>query len=71
MQGILLLIVLLLLAGFWVMQFVQLMVLSDSDFPGRTDKILWVAAFLLIAPAAPFAFLLWKSAMTQVRGRRP
>ncbi len=46
----------------WVYQFIQLMLLSDADFPGSRDKMLWVAAFLLAFPVAPFAFLWWKSA---------
>jgi hypothetical protein len=58
-------------AGFvallWVYQFVQLMLLSDSDFPGRHDKILWVAAFVLAFLVAPFAFLWWKTGYRMVR----
>lgn len=50
------------IAGVWFYQFVQLMLLSDSDFPGKHDKILWVAAFVLVFVLAPFAFLWWKSA---------
>lgn len=46
----------------WLWQFIQLMLLSDSDFPGKYDKILWVAAFLLVCVVAPFAFLWWKTA---------
>lgn len=46
---------------FWLWQFVQLMLLSDVDFPGRYDKPLWAATFLFVWPAAPFAFLAWKS----------
>jgi hypothetical protein len=47
------------IAVFWVFQFVQLMLLSDEDFPGRYDKPLWVAAFILVSFVAPFAFYLW------------
>ena len=46
----------------WIYQFIQLMLLSDADFPGKHDKILWAAAFVLVAPVAPFAFLWWKAA---------
>jgi len=46
----------------WVYQFVQLMLLADSDFPGKHDKALWVAAFILVCVIAPFAFLWWKTA---------
>ncbi len=51
-----------LLAYFWVTQFVQLMLLEDALFPGRFDKALWCAAFLLFWPVTPFAFRAWKSA---------
>jgi hypothetical protein len=54
-------------ALFWVYQFIQLMLLSDSDFPGRYDKILWVAAFLFAFLVAPFAFLWWKTAYRMMR----
>jgi len=50
-----------LIAIIWIYQFVQLMLLSDPDFPGKYDKILWVVAFCVAIPVAPFAFLWWKS----------
>jgi hypothetical protein len=53
---------LLILGVFWVYQFVQLMRLSETDFPGKYDKGLWTAAFVLAFPAAPFAFLGWRHA---------
>jgi hypothetical protein len=52
---------------FWCYQFAGLMLLSDSDFPGKYDKIIWVVVFLLVFPAAPFAFVLWKHAHMAVR----
>lgn len=52
----------LLIALVWIYQFIQLMLLSDADFPGKYDKILWAAAFVLVFPIAPFAFLWWKAA---------
>jgi len=52
---------------FWVWQFVQLMLLEDTLFPGRFDKILWAAAFILLSPLAPFAFRAWKFARTAER----
>jgi len=55
-------------AAFWVVQFVQLMLLEDELFAGRYDKPLWVAAFLVLAPLAPFAFLVWKGARSAGRG---
>lgn len=58
---------LLLLAAVWLVQFVQLMLLSDSDLPGRYDKVLWAAAFIFVFPLAPFAFLFWKRAYLSMR----
>ena len=55
--GLLILIALLVL---WIYQFVFLMSLEDSIFPGTRDKILWCAAFIVLPIAAPFAFLLWR-----------
>jgi hypothetical protein len=50
---------------FWVYQFVQLMLLSEADFPGKYDKCLWAAAFIIAFVAAPFAFLGWKAAYSE------
>jgi hypothetical protein len=47
---------------FWVYQFVQLMLLSEVDFPGKYDKCLWTVAFILAFVLAPFAFFGWKIA---------
>ena len=57
-----LIIIFLLLALFWIPQFVQLMLLSDEDFVGRYDKILWVTVFICVFPLAPFAFVMYKNA---------
>lgn len=54
----------------WVHQFVQLMLLGDSDFPGRNDKILWAAMFICSFIGAPLAFLYWKMAYISMRGRK-
>ncbi len=62
MMSFVLLIVALIICIVWVYQFVQLMLLSEADFPGRYDKCLWTAAFIVAAGLAPFAFLGWKSA---------
>jgi hypothetical protein len=42
------------------------MLLSDADFPGKLDKCLWTATFLIAFPVAPFAFLGWKSAYKEM-----
>jgi hypothetical protein len=39
------------------------MLMEDNLFPGRLDKAIWGAAFLLAAPLAPFVFLLWRRTM--------
>ena len=62
MMGSVLIVVALILCIVWVYQFVQLMMLSEADFPGKYDKCLWTAAFIVAAGLAPFAFLGWKSA---------
>jgi hypothetical protein len=46
----------------WIVQFVQLMLLSEEDFLGRYDKVLWVAVFICVFPLAPSAFVLYKNA---------
>ena len=47
---------------FWITQFVQLMLMTDLDFPGRLDKAIWGLIFVLFFFLAPFAFFAWKSA---------
>jgi hypothetical protein len=43
----------------WVWQFVQLMSLAESQFPGRFDKLLWSVAFLLTFILGAIAFWIW------------
>ena len=64
---ILLLILGICLCIFWVFQFVQLMLLSEADFPGKYDKCLWTAAFVFAFFVAPFAFKGWKNAYQAMR----
>ena len=52
---------------FWAYQFIELMLLSEADFPGKHDKSLWVAAFIFVFLIAPFAFLGWKPAYRAMR----
>ncbi len=62
----------LIIALVWMYQFIQLMLLSDADFPGKHDKILWAAAFVLLFPITPLAFLWWKAAYrSMLRDDRP
>jgi hypothetical protein len=51
----------------WIYQFIQLMLLSEGDFPARHDKIVWATAFIVIFPFAPFAFIFWKRAYLSMR----
>ncbi len=44
----------------WIRQFVFLMSLEDSMFPGKYDKILWYVVFIVSPIITPFAFMLWK-----------
>ncbi|MDA1141654.1 MAG: hypothetical protein O3B01_24085 [Planctomycetota bacterium] len=61
--------ILFLLAFFWILQFVQLMLLSNEDFVGRHDKILWVVIFICVFPLAPFAFVMYKIARLSMNER--
>jgi hypothetical protein len=68
------LLVFLCLGAYWCYQFIQLMMLSDSEFPGEYDKVLWVVAFVFMCPFTPFAFHAWKTAydsMVSTRDRSP
>jgi hypothetical protein len=60
MPLILLVLFMLLPIAFWIYQFVELMRLDDNSFSGRYDKMIWGAAFILLFPLAPIAFLYWK-----------
>ena len=48
-------------------QFIFMLVLSDSDFPGKADKILWFIAFLTIPYVAPFLFRSWQKTVSEVK----
>ncbi len=52
---------------FWCYQFIELMLLSESDFPGKYDKILWAAVFFLLFFIAPIVFVGWKNAYLAMR----
>ena len=51
----------------WARQFIQLMMFSDSDFPGRYDKPIWAVLFIAAFVIAPFLFIYWKSAYLTMR----
>ncbi|MFQ5748362.1 MAG: hypothetical protein ACE5H3_02760 [Planctomycetota bacterium] len=58
-----------LLALFWSFQFAVLMRLEEERFPGQYVRFGWIAAFLLLWPIAPFAFLLWNTGPRRRHGR--
>jgi hypothetical protein len=59
------LILFLAIAWLWLKQFVWLMMLDDKTFPGKYDKLIWGAAFVFLFVLAPFAFIMWKSAIEE------
>ena len=69
-MGLLGVVVILAICIFWVCQFIQMMLLSEADFPGKYDKCLWTAAFVIVLLLAPFAFFYWKSANEAMRDSR-
>ncbi len=66
---LLIILLLLILALFWLWQFITLMLLEDQLFPGKYDKLIWGLAFALMAPLTPIAFLVWKSAYRDLKKR--
>ena len=52
---------------FWAFQFVQLMALSQEDFPSRNDKLLWLIAFVVANVFAALAFWHWRRVMLEMR----
>ena len=62
MEAVLGTVLVLAICVFWVYQFVQLMLLSEADFPAKYDKCLWTVAFIFAFLLTPFAFFGWKYA---------
>jgi len=54
------LLLMLLLAGFWVTQILDLMHRRDDEFPGRSDKLIWALVIILLPGLGAFAYWLWK-----------
>jgi hypothetical protein len=54
---------------FWHRQFVTMMGMPDSAFPGRYDKALWFGAFILLSFLAPLAFWAWRLGVRQGEAR--
>lgn len=53
-------ILLILLAIFWIIMFANMMTFADRDLPGKNDKILWTIVFILLPFLAPFGFWAFK-----------
>jgi hypothetical protein len=52
--------IILLLIFFWFREFIFMMSLNDSNFPGKSDKVLWFIIFFILPLFAPFLFRAWK-----------
>ena len=48
------------LAILWAGQLLELMRMTDSDFPGRHDKVLWFVLLLVSGPLGALIFWCWK-----------
>jgi len=46
---------------FWMSQSIKLMSMSDSQFPGRYDKILWTVILLAAGILGAGAFWIWRA----------
>jgi hypothetical protein len=55
---------------FWGYQFVQLMLMTDEELPGRYDKLIWGVVFVATLPLAPFVFLFWRGAHKEILRRK-
>ena len=51
-----------LFAWAWVVEFVNLMGLSDDAFPGRFDKLVWIALMIFLPPVGVAAFWTFRRA---------
>ena len=49
-----------LLLIFWIRQFFDLMARTDDTFPGKYDKVIWAAVFLLTYVFGAFLYLIFK-----------
>ncbi len=54
-------------AIFWIVQFVMLMGMPDSAFPGKYDKVVWGLAMVVLTVVAAVAFREWRYGMERKR----
>lgn len=52
---------------YWIREFVFLMSLENTLFPGRYDKVLWWIAFFICPLLLPPAFHLWRRTTERAR----
>ena len=57
-----LMVVVLLAIRAWRYEFLLLMSLSDEEFPGRNDKLIWAAALLIVPPIGVWLFRSYRAA---------
>jgi hypothetical protein len=55
----------------WLHEFVFLMGLGDESFPGRHDKLAWIALFVLLPPVGAVAFWMYRHACWPVSKSGP
>ena len=60
--GLVALVVVIAVIYWWCTSFITLMCLSDSDLPGRYDKVLWFVVFFTLWVFAPLLFSMWRKA---------
>ncbi len=51
---------LLVLVAVWIHEFLALMRLTDNDFPGRFDKLVWSIVMIVFAPVGLIAFAIYR-----------
>jgi hypothetical protein len=61
----------LLFAGMWVREFRLLMLRRDDEFPGRSDKLAWVFALTILAPAGVWLHRSYRLASPRPGGKSP
>jgi hypothetical protein len=61
----------LLFAGMWVREFRLLMLRRDDEFPGRFDKLAWIFALTILAPAGVWLHRSYRLALLKPGANSP
>ena len=61
----------LMFCGMWVREFRLLMLRRDDEFPGRTDKLAWILAMTIPAPAGVWLHRSYRLAPLRPEGKSP